>query len=682
MIVFRIKLWTLCMLVVASGASSFAQEDCDDAVSSKAKKTFEKAMAIKRKSERMAMVRKVLEMEPDYVAANYITGVEKIKTAKAMGGSYAGALKYFKKVIEECPEFSCDPYYYLGEMELGKHNWDNAISYYQQFLDYNSEDERGYPNDYDEKRITVKSNIEYAQFYSNSYKNPVPFDPVVVRRVSTENQEYLPLLTPDNEYMFFTRKTEDKTAQMDKPFASHDVHYIEQLVQARSHGDDFDEGSPLPEPFNMEENVNYGGATISLDNRHLYFTKCKEVFLAKTGRPYKNCDIFYSHYTYGFNYHSNKEEWYWTDPENLGPNINTEDGFESQPSLSGDGRSLYFASARADSKMIDIYKSDRMDNGEWGEAVRLPEPINTEFSDKSPFMHSDSKTLYFSSQGHTGFGGFDIYYTKHDKNWNWSEPVNIGYPINTEEDEHGFVISTDGSKVYYSSAKFDGKRTPLNILSFELYPEARPGKVMLLKGKLEDKNHKPIKEATIEIKNMKTKEVNRFTVDSVDGNYAAIVTLEDDDDDVIMNIKGKDMGFETRLVKHKEREIVKEINITTEPVHVGSSYTIDDINYLTNSADLDTSSTMILDEFADYLTEHETIKVAIHGHTDNVGKMQDNMSLSADRAFSVMAYLQGKGIHKDRMTFKGFGPTKPIASNATPEGRAKNRRTEFKVTDM
>ena len=210
-------------------------------------------------------------------------------------------------------------------------------------------------------------------------------------------------------------------------------------------------------------------------------------------------------------------------------------------------------------------------------------------------------------------GGYDIFYTKHDDKWNWSEPVNIGFPINTDEDEHGFIVSTDGKTVYYASGKFEGNKTALNILSFDLYEEARPDKVVLVTGTLENKDHKPIRDAMVELKSTKSQHVNQFEVDSTDGHYAAIITVDDDEEEVVMNVKGKDVGFQSKLLKVKD-ESVQEMNMETEELKVGASYKINDIFYETSSAEISTSSKKILDEFALYLIEQENMKIAIHGH--------------------------------------------------------------------
>lgn len=665
-----------------------AQEDCDEDVSEKAKKLVEKAKDRKKygKEKRVEFLRAALDEEEDYAEANFMLGSETIKTAIAKGSGHTAAVKYFEKTAQLCPEFHSDMYYFLGAIYLGKKEYQKALEYQEKFLNFSSEDPKKYSRKYDKYLEEAGLDYEYTKFFAEAYANPVPFDPQVVRDVSTnEADEYLPLLSPDNEFLYFTRRWEDKTPDRSTMIKTDKIRYIEKFTSAQYVSGKFTEGEAMPEPFNVDKDINYGGVSVSLNNRHMFLTICKDRFNKSTGQMVKNCDIFQSNYVHGLNPNNGNTEWYWTEPQNMGPNINTPDGWESQPSISADGRHLYFASWRADSKGIDIYMSEMGPGGKWGPAKNVGPPINTEHHDKSPFIHSDSRTLYYSSQGHLGFGGYDIFYARQNEDHSWQEPVNIGHPINTSEDEHGFVVSTDGKKVYFSSSHIGNRRTRLNVLSFELYKEARPEKVVLVKGNVEQKaGHTPTK---IELKNMSNKTINEFEVDSNDGAFAAIVTVKPGDK-VVMKVTGEDVAYNSRLIEVPEEEddttpagapVTQKMDVVVEETTVGGNYRLDDIHYETNSAEISERSKVILDDFADYLKSNESIKVAIHGHTDNVGNRNENLALSTDRAFSVKAYLETKGVSSNRLSFKGFGDTKPISSNSSEEGRKRNRRTEFVI---
>ena len=670
-------------------ANPVLAQECDEDISEKAKKLVEKAKDRRKydKAKRMEFLRDALEEEEDYAEANYMIAIESIKTARARGGGYSTITKYLERVKAACPDFHSDVYYYLGAIYLGQKEFAKAVENEQKFLDYTSDDDAKFSKKYEQYLVETKDDIEYARFFANAYANPVPFNPIVVKDVSTnEGDEYLPLLTPDNERLFFTRRWEDKTPNKNSIVNNpDDVRYIEKFSQSDLTGGKFTKGDPMPEPFNTDKKSNYGGVTVSLNNRHLYVTICKPYFDKQKQAYLYNCDIYQSDYIFGFNKEKGIDEWYWTEPENCGPNINTPKGWESQPSLSADGKHLYFASIREGSKGIDIYRSDKTAEG-WGMAQNVGAPINTDKNDKSPFVHTDSKTLYFSSQGHLGFGGFDIFYARQNDDGTWGEPVNLGHPINTDEDEHGFVVSTEGKQVYYSSARIGNVRTRLNILSFELYKEARPENVVFVKGKV-DQTQTPNSDKRITIENLNSKKVTEFEVDETDGAFAAVVTVKPGDK-VVMKVEGEDIAYNARMIDvpdslpqekgtDKLQPIAQEMNLVAKSEEVGGTYRLDDIHYETNSADISDRSKAILDDFGKYLMEKTSIKVAIHGHTDNVGLESENLLLSTDRAFSVKAYLEEMGVSSSRLQFKGFGSSKPIASNSTEAGKIQNRRTEF-----
>lgn len=704
-----IRCFFFLIIYVVGANSGFAQDDCDEDISEKAIKLVEKAKDRKKysKEKRIEFLRDALEEEEDYAEANYMLGMEVIKTAIARGSGHSSSIKYFEKVSNLCPNFHSDVYYYLGSIYLGQKEYIKAAENQKKFLSFESDDVSKFSRKYESYLEEVEKDYKYTKFFADQFANPVPFNPQVVRDVSTnEADEYLPLLSPDNEMLLFTRRWVDNTPKRGGLTTSDGaVKYIEKFSVSNFQTESFEKGVEMPAPFNTDNDINYGGVTLSLNNRHMYLTICTPYFNKAQQQMTKNCDIYRSNYEFAFNKVTNKDEWHWTEPENLGPNINTPTGWESQPSLSSDGHHLYFASWREESKGIDIYLSELGPDGEWLPAQNVGPPINTDKNDKSPFIHSDSKSLYYSSQGHLGHGGYDIFYTRQNADLSWSEPKNIGYPINTSEDEHGFVVSTDGKKVYYASAHIGNKRTALNILSFDLYKEARPEKVVLVKGNVDDQS-KAAHDKKISLKNMTTKKVGEFDVEN-DGSFAAIMTVKPGDK-VVMKVEGEGVAYNARVVdvpleedegesieKSDERVVEKidkmekslsvsipiaqKLDVVVEEEKVGGNYKLDDLHYESNSSEISERSKVILDDFAEYLLQDSKVKIAIHGHTDNVGAAGENLALSTDRAFSVRTYLESKGVASSRMLFKGFGGQKPIASNANENGRAKNRRTEFVI---
>jgi outer membrane protein OmpA-like peptidoglycan-associated protein len=411
----------------------------------------------------------------------------------------------------------------------------------------------------------------------------------------------------------------------------------------------------------------YGGVTFSLDNTQLYITVCK---LNKRGQ--NNCDIYYSEFIKGN----------WSELKSVGDGINTTDGWESQPTLSSDGKTLIFASARADSKGMDLYMSKKNEVGSWGMAENLGSPINTEGNDKSPFLHSDSKTLYFSSDGHVGLGGYDIFYSKSGDSDKFLKPTNIGYPINSNKDDVGFFVSTDGKFGYFSSNQLKEKGLGgYDIFSFELYKEARPDKIIFLKGTLtnEDKT-KPLN-AFIEIKSVDSKKVTKINVDTASGNFIGVHTIKENED-VVVTVKQEGKAFTSQYISYKEETAGKplKMDLESKKIEANKAFTINNIQYKSNSAELTNGSKAILEEFVSFLKDNASINIEIRGHTDNIGNPIANMALSTDRAFTVFDFLSKSNIEKGRISFKGYGDTKPIKENTTEQGRMANRRTEFFIT--
>jgi len=667
------------VLLFFFGNLAFAQDtddeqgDCGISTNKKALKAYKNGIDKKNnKSERIGYLMEAVELDPDFAAAHWKLADIRIKDARSKGGDFNKAEKNLNIVIDQCPSYHASAYFYMAEIAMLKKEFELASEMYMKFIQFESDDNKKFDKRHDEQLAVARANFPLSSFYANEFKNPKPFDVKKVLPVSTnEADEYLPFISPDNELLLFTRRVELKQNTRGSYIQSDRIDYEERFSYADIRSNSFNEGFAFPDPFNTEKESNYGGACLSIDNKEMFLTICKPNASGKM-----NCDIYTSRKTFGVNPATKLQEWHWTKLENLGPNVNTEEGWEAQPTLSRDGKMLLFASLREGSKGIDIYYSKRMPDGTWAKAENVGEPINTDRHEKTPFFHSDSRTLYFASQGHMNFGGYDVFYSKYSDDGKWSKPVNLGHPINTEDDEHGYVVSTDGKSVYYSGKSKTENNKKIHIYRFELYEEARPDRVMVMKGNVAADNGKPPKGAEVQVRNSKSNKVDKFTVNEVDGSYTAIVTMPDTAD-LIVNIKGKDIAFNTFKVDAQDTAVFKKLEMKVEEAKVGKPYRIDNINFRVNSADLTPDSKSTLDAFADYLNENSSIRISIEGHTDNVGDAKANLALSTERAFSVLAYMQSKSVHKDRLQFKGWGAQKPIASNANPEGRAKNRRTEF-----
>jgi outer membrane protein OmpA-like peptidoglycan-associated protein/tetratricopeptide (TPR) repeat protein len=647
----------------------------------KALKHFQNSKNEKKFSyaERFQEMKKVLEYEENCGSCIYYLAKNSFQTAKVSGGDYDKALGYYKMLIDVCPNFHADAYYNVGLIEYNKGNNEDALRYFKGFLSFKSEEEKRYSKNYDKQLIDVKDIIEELEFTVNFYNNPVPFSPKIVANVSTEKEEYLPMLSPDNELLFFTRRFSRKN--MGDIMA---VTIEELTMSQRISKDDFSSGVAMKAPFNVPEYTNYGGVSISPDNKEMYVCACK------MEGGYNNCDIYVTTYHKEEN-DKGKMVYVWSELQNLGANVNGAQTWEAQPSISADGKTLYYAKIGPDTQAHDIYYSERQPDGTWGVGKPMSNVINTPGNDKSPFIHSDSKTLYFVSEvqpqyGRYGAGGYDIYFTRqNEETGEWEKPQNIGYPINTDGNEEGLIVSLDGETAFFFSDKQKDRIGGRDIYSFNIPQYAKPEKVVIVRGQVTFETEEQKENAKLEIQfadEEKSKEIELKSDD--EGNYVAVVSVGKDPKDVLLTVKSEGAAFESKVITKEvfdEKPVVTS-DLKVETLKANGSYTIKEILYATSSADLEQSSKLILQGFAKYLKENPSLIVEISGHTDDVGNAQENLTLSDNRAKTVMHYLVDLGIAAERLTAKGYGKNKPKVPNTSAENRAKNRRTDFVIKKL
>lgn len=463
--------------------------------------------------------------------------------------------------------------------------------------------------------------------------------------VNTETSEYYPTLTIDGKQLIFTRRVD----HMNEDFFGSDL------------GADGKWGKAKLLAGNINSNLNEGAQNISLDGKWLVFTGCN------FPEGYGSCDLYISYLT----------PTGWSFPENLGGKVNTED-WESAPSLSPDKRDLYFASRRPDGYGgSDIYVCHLLPNGKFGQPENMGPTINTIGDESCPFIHADNQTLYFTSNGHPGYGDDDLFMTRKGPKGQWSAPKNLGFPINTIEKEGSLVISADGKTAYYASDRSDSKGG-LDLYTFDMRNEVRPIKTLWVKGKVFDAKTNSGLPSAVELTNLTTREVVSKVQTDETGNY--LITLPIGRDYAFnVNRKGYLFYSENFSFVQKSPDSTYNIDIPLQPLEANASIVLKNIFFDVNKTDLKPESQVELDNLVLLMKDNPTLKIQINGHTDNVGKAADNLKLSNGRAQSVVAYITSKGIAADRLSSQGFGATQPLDSNDTEEGRAKNRRTELKV---
>ena len=462
--------------------------------------------------------------------------------------------------------------------------------------------------------------------------------------VNTSESEYFPSITIDGGELVFTRRLRG---------------FNEDFFTSKRRLGEWDIAKSMTGNVNTDQNE--GAQIISQDGEWLVFTGCNR----RDG--FGSCDLYISYRT--------KDGW--TEGINLGPTVNS-DQWDSQPCLSPDKRDLYFTSRRLGGYGgADIYVSHLLPNGKWGEPENLGPSVNTSGDEQSPFIHADNQTFYFTSNSWPGYGDDDLFYVRKGPNGVWSNPVNLGYPINTISREGTLFIAADGKTAYYASDRSDS-RGGLDIYTFELREDIRPYKTLWVKGQVFDKKTTKGLPSAVELIDLSNKQlISKVQTDEL-GNY--LLTLPVGKDYAFnVNRKGYLFYSDNFLLSGSFPDSVYEKNIPLTPIETGASIVLKNIFFDTNKFDLKPESQAELDKVTELLNENPSLKIQISGHTDNVGKPADNLILSDNRAKAVVNYLILNGIDEQRLSFKGYGETMPIADNKTEEGKAMNRRTEMKV---
>jgi len=615
------------------------KETCLPTSDKKALKYFEKALEYRKEKkpfeEIRAQIERALALDSNYADALEFLGnlAWQSKRDQIMVESY-------EKLILACPDASADAYYRLGDFYYNSGSFGKAIKSFRSFLEF------------DQVKEDIARDVERKIIRAEFKSKPVPFNPVPLKDICSADPEYLAIISPDQEYCFYTRRFEEQNRGSLYPVT------VEKFMISKKDGEHFSKGEPMPPPFNKKGSNNEGGASISIDNRNLFFTVNKN----------ENFDI----------YTSSENNGVWSEPVSAGRSVNDPERWESQPSISPDGKSLYFVSIRDSvNQTSDIYFSRKNSDGSWAPARPVGAPVNTTGNEKTPFLHPDNNTLYFSSDYHKGLGGYDIFMCRRRQDGSWSDPVNLGYPINTEADELGFFVSTDGKIGYFASNNLKGVGG-YDVYSFDLHEEVRPLKVLFIKGELKDEDNEAPGNTSIVLRNTQTMEMADVSYDSSSGRYASVVLF---DNDYILTVKKQGYAYTSAYFSASDtvRPEPRKMDFKLKTTSVGQSYQLDNIHFETESARLTRQDSVIIRDFSFYLKEEPGLKVALQGHTDNSGSPQQNQILSEKRAKAVFDFLVECEIPSVRLSYQGFGQSKPVADNLTEEGRAKNRRTEFVI---
>lgn len=672
--------WSILAVFVALTSGGLAQDDpCSDPPSEKAAKWIEKGVNKSKydAAKRRGYLENALDEDDTCVEAQFQLGLLEYRKARQDRSSFTAAKDQLRSVHEACNAYAEEVPYTLGAIAYAEGRYEDALRWFDRFLRWQHFTGRPLSPRGLKRVPQVEESLPELTFLRqyNAHSDAPP--PAVLTEVSTRDAEYLPALSADGTLLFFTRAGERKSKGdlVSQPYES--------FTWAKRNGPSarFNSGESLESPFNT--GAGYGGASISIDNRSLYLA-----IKTPNSKNSENIDLYSTRYEL-LEDTGDERVYLWSDPKPLDA-LNTPDGWESQPAISPDGKTLFFSAVRPGTTpnangdpSIDILASRFSDGAKWNNPEKLPAPINGPYSDKAPFLHPDGRTLYFASNREPGGGGYDIWMSKLDSAASpfdagaWSDPVNLGTPLNTSGDEHGLVISSDGTTAYFASRR--PGTNGLDILTWTLPEELRPKASVVVKGQLSISDELSQSPIGLELRYAQSKRAQAIDLGD-DGAFAAIVDLSTSED-VLLVAKAKGAAFSAGLVIDQEEAqpalVTADLTLRSAQ-EKNAAFEIQDIHYSSGSATIDRTSLLLLDLFAEYLMETDMI-VEIGGHTDNVGSDADNLALSQSRSKAVRAHLLRQGVAANRVQAKGYGETSPRSSNDTSSGRAKNRRTEFKV---
>ena len=556
-------------------------------------------------------------------------------------GNFQKSIFSANKAIQLHADYSTRSYYFLAKSCWQLNQFDSCVDACNQYLSQKSTSP--------ERKSEMEKLKRNAAFSKVALQHPVPFNPKPLGDlVNSTMPEYLPSITGDEQTIVFTRRTGSGRMAQEDFFSSEKINgQWREAVGMKDINTDYNEGAQSMTP----------------DGSTLYFASCD--------RPdgYGSCDLYFSYRT-GTS---------WTKPQNVGAPVSTA-AWESQPSISADGNALYFVSTRKGGKGgSDIWVAYKDSTGHWQEPLNLGDSINTSGDEKSPFIHADGQTLYFASNGWPGFGGDDLFVSHRKADGSWSTPGNLGYPINTRNDENSLVVSLNGKHAYFATDRLKQKGD-MDLYEFDLYEDARPLPTTYVSGMVTDAQTRYAVKALIEIIDLDSdRTVMKTFTDSKTGNY--LVALPCGNNFAFhVSANGYLFHSENYSLNSDSCEKNYHLNIALQPVAIGKSVVLKNIFFKTDSYELLPASVAELQTLILFMKQNASVHIEIDGHTDNVGTDQHNQQLSTNRAKAVYDYLSGKGIDAKRLSYKGFGKSKPVASNDSEAGRSQNRRTEFVIT--
>jgi len=647
------------ILLLLTGVTSCKAQTPLSTKSKKATKAYDLAMQYMNTyqyDKALEELQKAKKEDPNFVEAYLLQATLHLELRQ-----WAQAESEFTQSFAINPNFFPAAYFDCAQAQMKQGKYAEAKANFQTFLNKKRSGSS-------QKIIDDAENgIASCDFALKAIANPVPFEPVNMGSSTNSAEcEYFPNVTADDNTFLFTRNAVVKNPNGIGTRSQEDF-YISYKDDAGTWSPAKNMGSPINTPGNE------GAPSLSADGRYLYFAACEEYDGYGGGRQgYGSCDIFFTQKVNGL----------WTAPVNVGAPLNTS-AWESQPSFSSDGKTLYYISNRRDGYgSSDIWMCVLDEKGKWSKPANLGAHINTPGKEEAVFIHPDNQTLYFASDGHVGMGGLDLYMCRRDSLGNWGNPVNLGYPINTFEDESGLIVNGKGDLAYFSSTR-EGTTGCDDIYMFEIPVPLQPVAVTYMKGKVFDNKTKKPLAASFDLIDLSTgKTIVSSVSDPVTGEF--LVCIPQNKNYALSANRGGYLPFSESflMVESTNPGEPYKMDVPLQPIEAGVGGILKNVYFDVDKFDLKPESQGELNKLVLFLNANPEMKIEIGGHTDSDGDKKHNQLLSENRAKAVYNYLIKYGIDAARLTYKGYGDTKPLVPNTSPENKKKNRRTEFTIISV
>ncbi|MDG1158577.1 MAG: OmpA family protein [Flavobacteriales bacterium] len=640
-IVITILLVSISSLLLAQPPRSFS---VDDKKAINAYTEAEQHYRLRLFNEAETLIDRALDRAPNFVECYLLRA--QIQTDL---NNDEAARQALTKAVDINAAFFPPSLFYLAALEQRMENYEKAREYYLRFARASSDEEP--------LKAKAQLGIESCDFAVQAKANPVPFKPVNLGpEINSDRPEYFPCMTADGETILYTRLVEDRRSLQGKQ----EDFYIAQKK----------DGKWLPSLPLTEVNTvqNEGAPTLSLDGQVLIFTACENIDGWGSYSGLGSCDLFFTQRSGDF----------WDTPRNMGK-VNSYK-WDSQPSFSADGRTLFFVRGVSGAKGIssqDIYTSHIGEDGTWTKPEKIKGSVNTPYEEESVLIHPDGQSLYFASNGHPGMGGMDLFVSRKLSDGTWGTPENLGYPINTGGSENSILVAANGSLAMFASDR-EGGYGDLDLYSFELPEARRAGMVSYVKGEVFDAVSFRKLQANFELIDLANGEVVVSSY-SNEGDGSFLVCLPPNRNYALNVSRQGYLFYSDHFSLGESTSTPFELEVPLKKIREGSSVVLNNVFFDTDSYTLRDESKIELEKLVQFLQSNSQVSIEIGGHTDDVGSGSDNQVLSERRAAAVVDYLVSRGIAQERLSSVGYGETAPLVSNDSQENRAKNRRTEFKI---